>query len=66
MYKETLNSLNMRFPITYLGYVKRDDIEIEISELKKETNKEQYQHDKFDSLIQVINRAIGTNKKLLI
>ncbi len=66
MYKETLNSLNMRFPITYLGYVKRDDIEIEISELKKETNKEQYQRDKFDSLIQVINRAIGTNKKLLI
>ena len=66
MYKETLNSLNMRFPITYLGYVKRDDIEIEISELKKETNKDQYQLDKFDSLIQVINRAIGTNKKLLI
>ncbi len=66
MYKETLNSLNMRTPITYLGYVKRNDITIKISELETQTQKEQYQKDKFNSLIDVIKRAVTMDKKLLI
>ncbi len=66
MYTETLDSLNMRKPITYLGYVKRDDIQIKISELKTVKQRSQYQLDKFDALVKIINRAILMEKKTLI
>ena len=49
MYTETLDSLNMRKPITYLGYVKRDDIKIKISELTTKKQRAQYQLDKFEA-----------------
>ncbi len=62
MYTETLDSLNMRKPITYLGYVKRDDIEIKISELTTIKQRAQYQLDKFDALLEVIK----LDKKTLI
>lgn len=66
MYTETLDSLNMRKPITYLGYVKRDDIEIKISELTTKKQRAQYQLDKFEALLKVIERARLMDKKTLI
>lgn len=66
MYNETLNSLSMHSPITYLGYVKRDDIDIKIKELQTKTGREEYELDKFESLINVIKRAELMDKKTLI
>lgn len=40
MYTETINSLHMLTPITYLGYVKRDDIAIKIEKLKRKKKEE--------------------------
>lgn len=66
MYQETVNSLHMRRPITYLGFVKRDDIEIEIKERDVVSNKTEYELEKFNQLIEQIERACITNKKTLI
>lgn len=66
MYHETLNSLHMIDPITYLGYVKRENISIEIGEVEVKKNKTEYEMNKFDSLIAIMNNAIMRNQKVLI
>lgn len=68
MYNETINSLHMLQPITYLGYIKRKDINIAIDKTKKEKDeRSEYELDKFKELEEkVIKRAIITNKKTLI
>ena len=67
MYTETINSLHMLNPITYLGYVKRNDIDIVIDKTKKEKGeRSEYELDKFQEIEQLIRRAIVTNKKTLI
>lgn len=67
MYTETINSLHMLNPITYLGYVKRNDIEIVIDRVKKEKGERtEYELDKFEQIEGVLRRAIITNKKTLI
>ena len=66
MYHETLNSLHMIDPITYLGYVKRENISIEIGEVELKKNKTEYEMNKFDSLISIMNTAIMRNQKVLI
>ena len=66
MYHETLNSLHMIDPITYLGYVKRENINIEIGEVEVKKNKTEYELNKFDSLISIMNTAIMRNQKVLI
>lgn len=66
MYNETLNSLHMIDPITYLGYVKRDNISIEVSEIEAVHNRTEYELDKFDSLIKMINTAMVRGQKTLI
>lgn len=67
MYTETINSLHMLSPITYLGYVKRNDIEIVIDTSKKEKGERtEYELDKFEQIEKIIQRAIITNKKTLI
>ena len=67
MYTETINSLHMLSPITYLGYVKRNDINIVIDTSKKEKGeRSEYELDKFEQIEEVIQRAIITNKKTLI
>ena len=67
MYSETLNSLHMLDPITYLGYVKREDIEIRIEgSKKKKDERKEYELDKFSELELIVQRAIVTNKKTLI
>ena len=67
MYTETINSLHMINPITYLGYIKRKDITIVIDDSKKEKGaRSEYEQDKFEQVEQILKRAIITNKKTLI
>lgn len=67
MYTETINSLHMLSPITYLGYVKRSDIDIVIDTSKKDKGERtEYELDKFKQIEKIIQRAIITNKKTLI
>lgn len=67
MYSETINSLHMLNPITYLGYIKRNDIEIVIKPLKKkQTGRNEYELNKLEMIEKLIHRAILTNKKTLI
>lgn len=67
MYEETRNSLHMFDPVTYLGYMKRSDIEIRIDTSKKaKGERSEYETDKFDQLIDIIKRALITGKKTLI
>lgn len=66
MYHETINSLHMIDPITYLGYVRRENISIEISEVEVKRNKVEYEINKFDALISLIKTALIRNQKTLI
>ena len=66
MYTETVNSLHMIDPISYLGYVKRDNISIDVSEVKAKRNKTEYRLDKFEALVKQINNAIMHGQKTLI
>lgn len=66
MYHEILNSLHMIDPITYLGYVKRENINIEIGEVEVKKNKTEYEMNKFDALISIMHTAIIRNQKVLI
>ena len=66
MYNETLNSLHMIDPITYLGYIKRDNISIEVGEVEAIRNKTEYQYDKFESLVRMIHTAMVRGQKVLI
>lgn len=67
MYTETINSLHMLSPITYLGYVKREDIDIVIQHPQKEKGaRTEYELDKFEQIETILKRAIITNKKTLI
>lgn len=64
MYEETRNGLHMLDPITYLGYMKRNDITIEVKRVKKAGNvKTEYETDKYDH---IIKKALITNKKTLV
>lgn len=67
MYTETINSLHMLNPITYLGYVRRNDIKIVIDKSKKDKNvRNEYELDKFEELEWLIKRAMIMNKKTLV
>lgn len=67
MYNETINSLHMLSPITYLGYVKRNDIDIIIKKQKKDKgSRTEYEIDKFEKIEEILKRAIITNKKTLV
>ncbi len=67
MYTETINSLHMLNPITYLGYVRRNNIDIVIRRMQKEKDKRsEYEPDKFAHIEELVKRAIITNKKTLI
>ena len=51
-------------PITYLGYMKRNDITIELKRVKKVGNvRTEYETDKYDH---IIKKALITNKKTLV
>lgn len=67
MYTETINSLHMLSPITYLGYIKREDVDIVIDRTKKDKGERtEYELDKFEQIEKILKRAIVTNKKTLI
>lgn len=67
MYTETINSLHMLSPITYLGYVKRGDIDIVINHPQKPKGiRAEYELDKFEQIETILHRALITDKKTLI
>ncbi len=67
MYEETKDSLHMIDPITYLGYIKRDDISIVIDKSSKSRGeRSEYELDKYNDVVDIIQRAILTEKKTLI
>lgn len=65
MYDETLSTLNMFDPITYLGRIRRDDIEIKIDRLPLPTGTK-IEDEKFKELLNVIKRAKIFGEKTLI
>ena len=66
MYEETIQSLKMVDPITYLGYIKRSNIEINIIKADMITGKTEYELNKFEKLIEKMDQTIMFNKKMLI
>lgn len=67
MYSETVNSLHMLNPITYLGYVKRDDITIRVEKIKKSAGeRSEYEPDKFNELEKLIKSSLVMGRKTLI
>lgn len=67
MYTETINSLHMLNPITYLGYVRRGDIDIVIDKSKKDKGeRSEYELNKFEEIESLIHRAKIMNKKTLV
>jgi len=66
MYEETVQSLKMVDPITYLGYIKREDIEICIDKAELIKGKTEYELNKFEQLIEKIDYAMMLDKKMLI
>lgn len=67
MYEETKDSLQLIDPITYLGYVKRNDINIVIDTAKKaKEERSEYETDKFNDVVDIIKRSKITGKKTLI
>lgn len=67
MYLETITSLNMHIPnIKYLGYVKRNNIDICIKEQEAINKRIEYEIDKYKTLKNLIENATIRNKKVLI
>jgi len=66
MYHETLNSLHMNDCITYLGYVKRNNIEIKVQDIQSITCRNEYELKKFQELVKIIKSSILRHKKVLI
>jgi ATP-dependent DNA helicase RecQ len=66
MYEETIQSLKMVDPITYLGYVKRDDIIINIEPTETIRRTTEYELEKFNQLLEKIDYAIMLDKKMLV
>ena len=65
MYDETLNALHMADPITYLGRVRRDDIEIKI-DTKPFASGVKLEEAKFAELLNIVKRAKLFRHKTLI
>lgn len=67
MYTETINSLHMLTPITYLGYVKRDDINILIKKNERgRGERSEYELNKFEDLEAIIDNVLITKEKMLV
>lgn len=67
MYAETRDSLNLINPISYFGYVKRDDLEVRIKQ--KEQTKErfsEYLEEKFKILTYRLEQFLSKEKKTLV
>lgn len=66
MYGETKSSLQMINPITYLGEVKRTNIQIDVSEVTKVTNKQEYEENKFKDIVEIIKKSLLYGRKTLV
>lgn len=66
MFADTKQSLRMVSPIVWLGYMRREDIIVNVREVKRIANKTEYEINKFDSLIQNIDRSLILGKKTLV
>ena len=67
MYNETIAALHLREPITYLGYVKRGDIEIKIDKTPFDKGERaEFDLEKFSDIENAIKRAKFFRKKTLI
>ncbi|GLX65734.1 DEAD/DEAH box helicase [Paenibacillus glycanilyticus] len=67
MYEETRNSLNMITPISYFGYVKRDNLEIRIKKKVDETKKfNEYLTDKNKILLGRLEGYASRGQKTLV
>ena len=67
MYSETINSLHMLNPISYLGYIKRSDILINVERKKKVAGeRSEYEPDKFGELAKLIRSSIVMGRKTLV
>lgn len=67
MYAETRDSLLLNNPINYFGYVKRDNIQINLKKVNKEaTNDNEYLKIKHTLLLKQIEFELSLNRKLLI
>lgn len=67
MYDDTINSLHLLDSITYLGFVKRDDIEIKIDNKPFESGERaEFELPKYKDLVNAVRRANLTGKKTLI
>jgi ATP-dependent DNA helicase RecQ len=68
MYTETINSLYMLSPITYLGYIKRNDINIVIDRSRTPNElRTEYELDKMDDIAnRVLPQSLITRKKTLV
>lgn len=66
MYAETRDSLNMINPISYFGYVKRDDIQICICQKEMDQKYREYLKDKFDILTHRLGTFLKRGQKTLV
>ncbi|MBR4151698.1 MAG: ATP-dependent DNA helicase RecQ [Selenomonadaceae bacterium] len=66
MYNETITALHMREPITYLGYVKRGDIDIVIDKKVVPGERAEFDLPKFTDIENAVKRAKIFGKKTLI
>lgn len=67
MYDETINSLHLFDPITYLGYIKRGDIEIKIDKRIFDTGERaEFDLPKYPDIVNAVKRANIYGKKTLI
>ena len=66
MYEETINSLHMIDPITYLGYIKRGDIEIKISQKFDKGERAEFELQKYTDIKNAVVAANIYGKKTLI
>ena len=66
MYDDTINSLHLLDPITYLGFVKRDDMEIKIDNTPFESGERaEFKLPKYTDIVHAVRRANLTGKKTL-
>lgn len=65
MYNETINSLHMRYPISYIGSIIRKNIEINVNKLEMQSK--EYDKEKFKAYAyHFIMRSNNTGEKVLI
>lgn len=66
MYAETRDSLNLINPISYFGYVKRDDIEVKIKQNEQQRQYNEYLNDKFKILTYRLEAFVKQGQKTLV